>query len=134
MSAIVRLANLWYLCGSMKHFLIAIAALLLGVSAARAQEPATLEGTWCLCEILSFDASGEPSGGMTVGKDYIEFRADGTCVMLASKQEKEYSYDAETGALVIGIRKAKVVQLTSDELVWEEVSGGNTMRYRLRKK
>lgn len=118
----------------MKHLLITIASLFLGISVAMAQEPAALEGTWCLCEILSFDANGESAGGMTVGKDYIEFRADGTCLMIASKQEKDYSYNPSDGALVIGIRKAKVIELTADELVWEEKSGGNTMRYRLMRK
>ena len=117
----------------MKQLLIALAAILLSADIAHAQE-ATLEGTWCLCEILSFDSNGESTGGMTVGKDYIEFRADGTCVLLASKAEKEYSYNPLDGSLVIGIRKAKVVLLTADELVWEEESGGNTMRYSLRRK
>ena len=70
---------------------------------------------------------------MTVQKDYIEFKADGVCVMLISKQEKEYTYEPETGALLIGARKAKVVRLTSDELLWEEVSGGTTLRYCLRR-
>lgn len=97
-----------------------------------AQEEPALEGAWRLCSIESYEGDAL-TGAMTVQKDYIEFKADGVCAMLISKQEKEYTYDSETGALMIGPRKAKVVRLTSDELLWEEVSGGTTLRYCLRR-
>ena len=108
--------------------------MLTGVFGAFAQEETTsLEGAWCLCSIESYEGD-VLTGAMTVQKDYIEFKADGVCVMLISKQDKEYTYDSETGALTIGTRRAKVVRLTEDELLWEEVSGGTTLRYCLRKK
>ena len=113
----------------MKHLLIALAALFLSANVARSQE-ATLEGKWCLCEIQTFE-NDNLTGEMSVGKDYIEFRADGTCVMLASKAEKEYTFDPESLRLTIGARKATVVELTSEQLIWEEHTGSTTMRYRL---
>ena len=51
--------------------------------------------------------------------------------MLASKAEKEYTFDPESRRLTIGARKATVVELTSDTLIWEEHTGSTTMRYRL---
>ena len=117
----------------MKKLLLAAALLLTGVIGAFAQEEPALEGAWCHCSIESYEGDAL-TGAMTVQKDYIEFKADGVCVMLISKQEKEYAYDSETGALLIGTRRAKVVRLTEDELLWEEVSGGTTLLYCLRKK
>lgn len=97
------------------------------------QESPALQGIWCLCEIDSYE-NDSLTGAMTVQKDYIEFRADGVCVMLTSKMEKEYSYDPESGELVFGLRHARVVRLTADELVWEESSGATILRYCLRRK
>ena len=83
----------------MKHLLIALAALFLSVNIAHSQE-ATLEGKWCLCEIQTFE-NDNLTGEMSVGKDYIEFRADGTCVMRASKAEKEYTFDPESPPAIV---------------------------------
>lgn len=118
----------------MKRLILIAAMLLTGALGAFAQEePSSLEGAWCLCSIESYDGDAL-TGAMTVQKDYIEFMADGVCVMLISKQEKEFSYEPETGTLTIGVRRVKVLRLTEDELLWEEVSGGTTLRYCLRKK
>ena len=41
------------------------------------------------------------------------------------------TFDPESRRLTIGARKATVVELTSDTLIWEEYTGSTTMRYRL---
>lgn len=122
----------------MKKILLLAAIILMGATGAKGIgrndiDPKELIGTWCLCAIESYE-NGTLSGGMSMEKDYIEFRADGICVLLASKQEKAYTFDPETGALNFGFRHATIRTLTPDELVWEEVSGATTLRYILRRK
>jgi len=111
--------------------LILVAAVALFASQARAQEPEGIVGTWRLMTMESSE-NGQSTGVMYINRIYLTFEDNGICIN-PSKIEREYTYDKENAIITIGNRKASVVSLTENELVWDEATGNTVIRYSLKR-
>jgi len=115
----------------MKRILVIAALLLSALHLGAQDQKSLLVGSWRLMTMESSE-NGEQTGVMYINRIYITFDENGLCIN-PSKIEKEYTYDQESAILTIGSRKAKVICLTEDELVWDENSGNTLIRYSLKR-
>jgi len=76
--------------------------------------------------------NGQSTGVMYINRIYLTFEDNGICIN-PSKIEREYTYDKENAIITIGNRKASVVSLTENELVWDEATGNTVIRYSLKR-
>lgn len=88
-------------------------------------------GTWRLMTMESSE-NGQSTGVMYINRIYLTFEDNGICIN-PSKIEREYTYDKENAIITIGNRKASVVSLTENELVWDEATGNTVIRYSLKR-
>lgn len=115
----------------MKRIFILIALALFALQAQAQEQGKLLLGTWRLITMESSE-NGQSTGALYVNRIFLTFQDNGICIN-PSKIEREYSFDEQNSLLTIGVRMAKVISLTEEELIWDETSGNTVIRYTLKR-